>query len=78
MKSSLIFTGIYFTENFEHFVVYLSFFLKCTYVIYLYGCSFLTVVEHEADFIWLLDKITNGSIIEVNETGSLHPHQCLF
>jgi RNA 3'-terminal phosphate cyclase-like protein len=70
MKSSLIFTGIYFTENFEHFVVYLSFFLKCTYVIYLYGCSFLTVVEHEADFIWLLDKITNGSIIEVNETGT--------
>jgi RNA 3'-terminal phosphate cyclase-like protein len=26
--------------------------------------------EHEADFIWLLDKITNGSIIEVNETGT--------
>ena len=25
--------------------------------------------EYEADFVWLLDKLTNGSIIEVNETG---------
>ena len=36
--------------------------------------SYSPFPDFEASFLRLLDKITNGTLIEINETGVLAPH----
>ena len=52
--------GLKGTAPFTAFIVYKRFLILCG----------IFYVEFEASFIRLLDKITNGSKIEVNETGT--------